>query len=284
MGRQVQNVLCVREVSRILVRASDSSMEPHVLAVSNLDLVPQRIQGSLFCMYPKPPSTTTGGFDAVVDAFRSGLPSLLNHFFPLAGRLVTNPISGLPEVDCGNQGAELVVGEAASSALSSLDYGAIGPLTRAAQLPYAEDVALSVQVVSFACGGFTVAWCSHHVLMDGGALTLLVRAWSELARSGTLFRPRRPPSYGTWLHEWFTPLDPARQVDVLTLERSLVERLYRVDASVMARLRDAATGRATRAEAFSAYLWKVVARVVGVTLLASVGYQGQHLDSIRSEH
>uniref|UniRef100_A0A0D9UZB0 Uncharacterized protein n=1 Tax=Leersia perrieri TaxID=77586 RepID=A0A0D9UZB0_9ORYZ len=30
--------------------------------------------------------------------------------------------------------------------------------------PYYADVALSVQVVSFACGGFTVAWGTNHVV------------------------------------------------------------------------------------------------------------------------
>ncbi|GJN09975.1 hypothetical protein PR202_ga28032 [Eleusine coracana subsp. coracana] len=283
MGRRQQNAcdeLHVREVSRRLVKASDSTIEPHVLAVSNLDLIPQRIQGSVFCIYPKPFDTD---FNAVVHAFECGLPSLLNYFFPLAGRLVTNPSSGLPEVDFRNQGAELVVGEAAAVSLASLDYGAMGPSMRRILVPFGEDVPLSVQVVSFACGGFTVAWCMHHVLMDGSAMSQLVSAWSELARSGnnklsvgsrpshdrsSVFRPREPPSYDSAsLDESFTLLDARRQVNVLALEQCLVERLYYIDASAMARLREAASGRrrrrATRAQAFSAYLWKVLAGVVG---------------------
>jgi hypothetical protein len=149
------NDVQVRVMSRRLVKASDSSIKPHVLAVSNLDLVPQPIQNSLFCVYPKPP---TGEFSAVVAAFESGLPSILNHFFLLAGRIATNPTSGVPEVHCNNQGAELVIG-AAGVSLASLDYfnstGA-SPLQ-----PYGQDVALSVQLVSFACGGFSVAWCTN---------------------------------------------------------------------------------------------------------------------------
>ncbi|WVZ50073.1 hypothetical protein U9M48_001366 [Paspalum notatum var. saurae] len=39
-------------------------------------------------------------------------PSLLNHFFLLSGRIRRDPRSGLPEVDCGNQGAELAVADA----------------------------------------------------------------------------------------------------------------------------------------------------------------------------
>ncbi|CAL4976980.1 unnamed protein product [Urochloa decumbens] len=268
--------LHVREVSRRLVQASDSSIKPHVLAVSNLDLVPLTIQGSLFVIYPKPP---TAGFGAVVDAFEARLPSLLNHFFPFAGRIATNPNTSLPEVHCNNQGAELVVGEVAGVALASLDYGNMSACLRKIQLPYGEDMALSVQVVSFACGGFTVAWSTNHVLADGSATSLLVGAWSELMRSGTIaagsmpnhdrsvFRPRVPPSYGAALDEAFSPLDALRQVNVLTTEQSFVQRLYYIDASDIARLqkmasRDGGT-RATRVQAVSAYLWKVLAGVVG---------------------
>ena len=45
--------LHVRVVSRRLVMDSNTSIEPHVLAVSNLDLLPQTIQVAMFCLYPK---------------------------------------------------------------------------------------------------------------------------------------------------------------------------------------------------------------------------------------
>ncbi|CAO2185055.1 unnamed protein product [Urochloa humidicola] len=269
--------LHVREVSRRLVQASDSSIKPHAIAVSNLDLVPQTMQRSLFVIYPKPP---TANFDAIVAAFEARLPSFLNHFYPFAGRIVTDPSSGLPELCCNNQGAELVVGEAGVT-LASLDYGNMSACLRKIQLPYGEDMPLSVQVVSFACGGFTVAWSINHLLTDGSATSLLVGAWSELMRSGTLavaagfrpnhdrsvFRPRVPPSYSAALDESFTPLDARQQVNVLTAQRSFVQRLYYIEASDIARLQQMASRddgtRATRVEAVSAHLWKVLAGVVG---------------------
>ncbi|RLN24604.1 omega-hydroxypalmitate O-feruloyl transferase-like [Panicum miliaceum] len=275
-GVNGSNDLHVRVLSRRLVKASDSSIKPHVLAVSNLDLIPLTIQTSMFCIYPRPP---TGDFNAVVETFEAGLPSFLNHFFPFAGRIATNPGSGLPEFHCNNQGAELVVGEAAV-ALASLDYGTMTASVRRVQQPYGQDMALSVQLVSFACGGFAVAWCTNHVLVDGSALSMLVSAWSELARSGTLsaasrpnhdrsvFRPRAAPAYSASLNKAFTPLDAERQVNVLTAEQSSVERLYYIEASDVARLREAASRggggeRATRFRAVSAYLWKALAGVVG---------------------
>ncbi|KAJ1283190.1 hypothetical protein BS78_03G108900 [Paspalum vaginatum] len=274
-GSVVNDDSQVRVVSRRLVKASDSSVKPHVLAVSNLDLIPQTMQTSMFCIYPRPP---TGDFNAVIAAFEAGLPSFLDHFFPFAGRIATDPSSGLPEIHCNNHGAELLVGET-DVALASLDYGTMTTSVGRVQQPYGEDMALSVQLVSFACGGFTVAWCTNHVLVDGSALSLLVDSWSALARSGTLaadrrpnhdrssvFRPRAPPSYSDSLDEEFTPLDAERQVNVLTAEQSFVERLYYVEASDVARLREAASREgthATRFQAVVAYLWKALAGVVG---------------------
>ncbi|CAO2180379.1 unnamed protein product [Urochloa humidicola] len=267
--------LRVRVVSRRLVTASDISIQPHVLTVSNLDLLPQTMQVSMLCIYPKP--APAADFAAVVAAFEAGLPSLLNHFFPFAGRIATNPSSGLPEVYCNNEGAELVVGEA-GVALASLDYADTSASLGRIQLPYGEDVALSVQVVSFACGGFTVAWSTNHVLVDGCALSSLVSAWSELALSRSLspgsrpnhdravFRPRVAPCYDPALDEAFTPVRAGSQVNVLTRERSAIGRLYYIEASDIARLREAASRngrRATRVEAVSAYIWKTLAGVVG---------------------
>jgi len=63
--------LHVRVVSRRLVMASDTSIEPHVVAVSNLDLLPQTIRVAMFCLYPKPPATAMS-FDAVVATFERG--------------------------------------------------------------------------------------------------------------------------------------------------------------------------------------------------------------------
>ncbi|TVU02376.1 hypothetical protein EJB05_52161, partial [Eragrostis curvula] len=266
--------LHVRVVSRCLVKASDTTIEPHVLAVSNLDLLRQTIQVTMFCVYTKPPAAD---FNAVVAAFKAGLPTLLNHFFLFAGRIAINPSSGLPEVHCYNQGAELVVGEA-GVALAALDYGKTSASLWRIQQPYGQDVALSVQVVSFKCGGFTVAWCTDHVLVDGSTLCFLVSSWADIARMGTLaagswpnhdrlvFRPRVPPSCNASLDKAFTPLEGERQVNVLTRDQSLVERMYYIEASDVARLREAASReghRATRVQAVSAYLWKTLASVVG---------------------
>uniref|UniRef100_A0A0D9XHQ6 Uncharacterized protein n=1 Tax=Leersia perrieri TaxID=77586 RepID=A0A0D9XHQ6_9ORYZ len=265
----------IRVKSRSLVKASDVSIQPHVAAVSNLDLYPDNVQASIVCLYPN-----NSDFDAVVATFESVLPSLLNHFYPLAGRIVINPDSSLPELHCHNQGAELIVGDV-DVALGSLDYGLAEESLKKIMLPYPEDVTLSVQLLRFACGSFSVVWGNNNLLNDGHAITMFVRAWSQLARTGkiadggtpinhdrSVFRPRNPPSYSAELGAMFATYDDSRLVNVLTAHDSFVERLYYVDAADIARLRDLASTklhRSSRVQAVSAYLWKVLAGVVATS-------------------
>jgi hypothetical protein len=261
--------LPIRVLSRRLVKASDPSIEPHVAAVSNLDLFANSEQASIVCLYPK---AKDGDFDAVVAVFEASLPSLLNIFYPLAGRIVTNPTSGLPEIHCLNQGAELIVGEV-GVALGSLDYGNTRSSLKKLMLPYPEEVAFSVQLLSFACGGFSVLWGNNDLVHDGHSITMVLRTWSELARTGavaegfvpnydrSVFRARDPPSYGAQLGATLEAYDYGRLVNALTLADSFVERLYYIEASDIARLRETASAGkdkpSSRVQAVSAAMFPV---------------------------
>ncbi|KAL6623363.1 hypothetical protein ACP70R_033242 [Stipagrostis hirtigluma subsp. patula] len=229
------------------------------------------------CVYPKP---VAGDFQDVVAAFETHMPSFLNYFFPMAGRIVFNPSTGLPDqLHCFNQGMELVVGEV-NVELCSLDWGLSEESLKKIYLPYAEELPLSVQVLSFACGGFAVVWASNNLVGDGNVGVMLVRMWSELVRTGTisedapnhdrslLGRPRDPPAYGAEVAGMFKPWDHEHEVNALTALDSSIERLYYVEERDLERLRAAASANldgeepATRVQAFSAYLWKVLAGLV----------------------
>lgn len=269
----------IRVVSRRLVKASDPSIQPHVVPLSNLDLYVGNVQVAILCLYPKLPAA--GDFAAVVATFESFLPALLNEFYPFAGRIGTNPCSGLPELLCHNQGAELVVGEV-GVALGSLDFGLADKSLKKIMLPYAEDFTFSVQLLSFACGSFSVLWATNHLVGDGHDNIKFLRMWSELARTGkivadgdgkpshdrSVFSPRNPPSYRASLAADLTTFDQHRLVNVLTAHDSFVDRLYYIEAGDIARLREMASTklqRSSRVQAVSAYLWKVLAGVVAAS-------------------
>ncbi|XBI76699.1 hypothetical protein VPH35_069902 [Triticum aestivum] len=255
--------LNVRVMSRRLVSASDSSIKEHVLGLSNIDLLHGAFPVSLVCIYPRPPA---GGFHAVVAAFESGLPSLLNHYFPHAGRIVANPRTGLPEIRCNNQGVELIVG-VANVAMADLDFSSMDLSVSKIPLPYGGDILLSGH---------------NHLLGDGHTLLGLVGGLSELVRTGRLAPGARPahdrslfrPSSTPWRPRRsssltvFKLLTPDRMINILTSEASSVHRLYYLEAQAISRLRDMASQggdgrRATRVQAVSAYIWKTLAAVVG---------------------
>ncbi|TVU41306.1 hypothetical protein EJB05_14812, partial [Eragrostis curvula] len=270
--------LHVREVSRRLVKASSSgdSSSSSVIAVSNLDLLDTDYPVSFVCIYPRPP----GSFDDIVACFEAKLPSFLNHFVPLAGRVVTNPTTGFPEIHCNNEGAELVVGDAGGVALSGVDFSRTGASLCRIPMPFDKAIALSVQLVSFACGGFSVTWSWSHVVGDGCATCMVIDTWSAFARNGgapdgvvpllvDVHRSAvfRPPSFAASFGDAYMVDTPEQHVNVLT-NQTFAERLYFMAAGDVDRLRAAASSqeaghrRATRMEAVSVYLWKALAAVV----------------------
>ncbi|KAL6846909.1 hypothetical protein ACP4OV_022762 [Aristida adscensionis] len=266
--------LPIRVVSRRIVQAADASIPARVDTFSNLDLIPNSIQCLITCIYPKP---AVGEFRDVVAAFDAHLPTFLNFFFPLTGRFVFRTASGRPELHCFHQGTELVVGEV-DVALASLDWGLSERSLSKIYLPYAEEVPLAVQLLRFACGGFAVVWATNNLIGDGNVGVMLVRMWAELVRTGRisegapyhdrslLGRPRDPPAYGAEVAEMFKVLGHEREVNALTADESQVERLYYVEGRDLERLARAAAGAdgrpASRVQGFSAYLWKVLARLV----------------------
>lgn len=258
----------VQVTARTLVRASDPPPGfPAVLPVSNLDLILGSFDVSLIVVYPAP----ARGFAAVAAAVRAALPAFLSRFFPFAGRVVADAATGIPEVACDNAGAELVLADA-GVALADVDFADADRSLGTIQLPYEQGIALSLQLVRFKCGGFSMSWGTNHLLVDGHGLTVLPTAWAEMLRTGrlswephhdrrSLFRPRSPPRHGASLDAEFTRYAPGSLVNPL-LAAALVRRNYVVGADDLDRLRAAASTasrRATRLEALSAHVWKLLA-------------------------
>ncbi|CAL5044542.1 unnamed protein product [Urochloa decumbens] len=263
----------VAVTSRELVRASNPPGGfPAVLAASNLDLILGSFHIYLVAIYPAP---ATGGFPAVAAAARAALPTFLSRFFPFAGRVVTNASTGVPEIACDNAGAELVLAETGVK-LADVDFADADRSIARIAVPFREGLALSLQLVRFACGGFALSWGCNHLVVDGHGLTALPNAWAELLRTGgiswephheraSLFRPRSPPRFSPALDAEFTRYAPGALPNTL-LTATLVRRNYVVSAADVARLRAAASTpsrRATRLEALSAHVWKLLAAAVG---------------------
>ncbi|KAJ3693294.1 hypothetical protein LUZ60_008774 [Juncus effusus] len=268
MNQQNRNVE-IKIKSRALIKASNPSSLPKSL-ISNLDLLLGNFQISFISIYP---SSSPCSFDALISVFQSNLPSFLNHFYPFTGRVITDSASNLPSLVCNNSGAELVIAET-KNPLSSLNFSEVDQSLNLIQLQFAPDLALSIQLVKFSCGGFSISWSTNHLLVDGHGLSSLVTTWTDFINKGAFFEypnhdrsifvPRSPKRYNPSLDQEFTLHESNRIINVLS-GRSLLRKLYRVEKEDVDKIRSRANGsvRVTRLEALSAYLWKLLAASIG---------------------
>ncbi|PKA64440.1 putative acetyltransferase [Apostasia shenzhenica] len=158
---------------------------------------------------------------------RISLAAALQHFYPLAGRLVTEKVIGEDGeiagvkvyIDCSGKGALLV--HAVARNITAGDVLAVGkdtpsfvksffPLDGAISHDGHSDPLLAVQVTMLAFGDVFVACSFNHVVGDGIAFWNFFNAWAEIARSkvdltGAGVKLSRPPVHERWFIEEENP-------------------------------------------------------------------------------
>lgn len=244
-------------------------LQDHWLPLSNLDLLLPPVDVAVFFCY----SAAGSPFDRTLAVLKKALAQTLVSYYPFAGRLVKNA-AGEPEIFCNNSGVDFV--EAAADVdLRDLDLHNPDDSVEGKLVPARKHASiLAVQVTRLQCGGVVVACTFAHQVADAYSANMFLVSWAEMARHEppsrwpcfrrSLLLPRRPGVYDSAVDGMYIPTSslppPENQSDDQAAARS---RIYYITAERINKLQSQAnsenSGRRTKLEAFSAFLWKIVA-------------------------
>ncbi|KAK9142793.1 hypothetical protein Syun_012193 [Stephania yunnanensis] len=229
------------------VKASHASVPPNcTLPLSNLDLLAGRSSVAIFCVYQKPKFRD---FSSLVAAILDSLAETLNHYLPLAGRLVTNPNTCEPEILCNNEGVEVAEAHAHID-LGSLDFYDLTNSLQQNLVPTLQEMPLRIQVTSFNCGGFSIAWSIDHVLADATSFVMFLASWSEIVQTKAL---SMPPDHRRSIIRPRSPLKFSPLID---------STFIKITPKPPATASKQGGRRASKIEALSAYIWKILAESI----------------------
>ncbi|WOL08249.1 hypothetical protein Cni_G17001 [Canna indica] len=239
-------------------------------------------KGLLFSNRLMPPLTIAD----VVDRLKTSLSAALAHFYPLAGRLVTEEardekgnVTGIYlSIDCDGQGAEFTHVVADGITVSDVLFSSTDvPSVVNSFFPYGRTInydghvlpLLAVQLTELA-DGFFLGCCFNHAVGDGVSYWLFFNAWAEIARAGGVaVELSRSPVHDRWfIDDQKAPIKlPITEADKFT-ERFPTplyrERIFHLSAGSIARLKAIANHDGMTFISFlqsvCALLWRCITR------------------------
>ncbi|KAF5195725.1 Anthranilate n-benzoyltransferase protein [Thalictrum thalictroides] len=264
----------IQIIEKSIVKATNITPDdpPQLIFLSNLDLLSGRFPVTYFYVYPTSPHS--GCFSLIIQSLKESLADTLNYFYPFAGRIVTNPKTDEPEIICDNSGC-LVIEAHANIPLASLDFYNLDKSLQGKLVSMNHEFPLQVQVTVYTCDSISITFTFDHALGDASAFGNFLRSWSQIARGKPILdvpmlkrnkfiTPRFPPSYSKYLDDVFISCSIKDILDIPANDIS-VKRLYHIDAKDIDRLQRLASAegvKRTKIEAFSAYIWKLMATTV----------------------
>ncbi|KAK1587499.1 hypothetical protein Q3G72_013591 [Acer saccharum] len=257
-------------ISKKEVVAAVLPLQEHWLPLSNLDLLlPPVDVGVLFCYQ----NTTSHGFGAMVGALKKAMAQALVSYYALAGEVVPNSV-GEPEILCNNRGVDFIEAHA-DVELKHLNLYNPDDTIEGKLVPNKKKGVLAVQATQLKCGGLVVGCTFDHRVADTYSAYMFLVSWADLAQSNpisqlpcfrrSLLNPRRPGCIDPTLDDMYVPistLPPPKQL-LEDDDDHLISRIYYVTIDQLNHLQSLATSnghKRTKLEAFSAFLWKMVAQ------------------------
>ncbi|XVF00002.1 hypothetical protein REPUB_Repub03eG0248700 [Reevesia pubescens] len=239
----------------------------HKLTLSNLDLLSGRFPVTYLYLYHR--SSSINNFSSTVESLKTSLAKTLSYYYPFAGRIVEDPVTSETVIICDNSGALLVEAQA-NIPLRKLDLYNFNQSLQGKLVSINSDFPTQVQVTIYTCGGVSITFTFDHALGDASSFAKFLFSWSQVAQNmplsclpelGRNLPARLSPSYHPSLDEIFVKctLEEIRNIPKTNI---FIKRLYYVDASSITKLQTLACAdgnKRTKIEAFSAYVWKIMA-------------------------
>ncbi|KAK3411227.1 hypothetical protein EUGRSUZ_J03197 [Eucalyptus grandis] len=268
------------------VVAAALPMQELWLPLSNLDLLLPPLEVGVFFCYANPTTTASQrlGYGSMVGILKAALAQALVSYYALAGEVVQNSV-GEPELLCNNRGVDFI--EAfADIELRHLNLYNPDETIEGKLVPAKKQGVLAVQATELKCGGIVVACTFDHRIADAYSANMFLVFWAETARSAapislppsfrrSLLNPRRPLCVDPSLDSMYIPVtalppppqqkqkaDEEQETTTSRDDDCLVSRMYYVTAAKLSELQQRACSSGSnrsKLEAFSAFLWKMVA-------------------------
>ncbi|KAI0530521.1 hypothetical protein KFK09_000065 [Dendrobium nobile] len=280
-------------LSKQTVKPPPNSSHPRLCHLTPWDvamLCPHYIQkGLLFTNLP--PSLP---LPLLLTTLQTSLSITLQHFYPLAGRLLTqkhltgDKVTSLHvSIDCNDEGAEFI--HAAAVKITPFDFLSPGkdipsfvnsffPLNGAISQDGHSSPLLSVQLTELAGGAVFLASCFNHVVGDGTSYWNFFNAWAEITRTNSL---SLPPVHDRWFIDGENPpihlpfSDSSQYIERFS-PPVLRQRFFHFSTESIAKLKEKANSEIKTEEnqnqnriiissfqALSAMIWRAITRARG---------------------
>ncbi|KAI0497079.1 hypothetical protein KFK09_023407 [Dendrobium nobile] len=282
--------ICRKEITAAAAEAEAKSLKERFLSLSNIDLLIPHVNVGVFFCYrkPSPLLSPVNNFSSMVAKLKSSLANALAVFYPFAGEVVLNA-AGEPELLCNNRGVEFIEAYA-DVGLDQLDfYDADGTVVRklVPKKKKADGGVLTLQATEMKCGGMILGCSFDHRISDAYTFNMFVIAWAEMAVDAkelsigpifdrSLLSPRQANEVVSFEQDLkldqlyahvssYSPQPPLSPSVIQNPDQLTISRIYYIEAKEINRLQSIASSnrlrRRTKLESFTAYLWKLIARV-----------------------
>ncbi|ERN06671.1 tryptamine hydroxycinnamoyltransferase 1 [Amborella trichopoda] len=219
------------------------------------------------------------------DALKHGLSEVLSHYPKLAGRLSTDPVSGLPCILLNNAGARVVEARVSAPLATYLPLHSSPALSILHPLiDETVEELLQVQITRFSCGGIILGTTGHHKAADGQSMSIFFLEWSRTVRAMSEGGDPPPLPALAPVHDrlMLAPRDPPcpmfghREIEFQSVSKAPASEppaqfenvVVHFPAEFVASLKAAGGGRYSTFECLLAHVWKKVTIARGINTKA----------------